>query len=119
MFCLLGSARTMPKQLLAYEPAEDPETLDWWSLTPGQRFLESQKLWTTFVALGGSLDPEPDWQSPFYFAEISRPRPAHGGGKPAFSTAPPSSAATSTWRSWQAMKTSTACARRLQNYGRK
>jgi hypothetical protein len=69
----------MPKPIPADEPTEDPETLAWWRLTPAQRFQESQKLWSTFVALGGSLDPEPDWQSPFYVAETSRPRPAHGG----------------------------------------
>ena len=62
----------------SYEPQEDPETLEWWSLTPAQRFVESQKLWATFLALGGSLDPEPDWQSPFYFPETSGPRSAHG-----------------------------------------
>ena len=50
---------------------EDLETLEWWSLTPAQRFVESQKLWSTFLALGGSLDPEPDSQSPFYFPEAS------------------------------------------------
>ena len=61
-----------------YQPREDPEVLEWWSLTPAQRFVESQELWQTFVLLGGSLDPEPDWQSPFYFEDASGPRPAHG-----------------------------------------
>src|SRR5437879_6538216 len=69
----------MPTTQVYYEPQEDPETLEWWSLTPAQRFLESQKLWATFLALGGSLDPEPDWQSPFYFPELSGPHPADGG----------------------------------------
>ncbi|HEV8060625.1 MAG TPA: hypothetical protein VGP68_12155 [Gemmataceae bacterium] len=54
---------------IAWEPPYDPEVLEWWSLTPAQRFLESQKLLITFIALGGSLEPEPDWQSPFYFPE--------------------------------------------------
>src|ERR1700756_5703833 len=67
----------MSRSASSYEPAEDPEVLEWWSLTPAQRFVESQKLWATFLAMGGSLDPEPDWQSPFYFAETSHPRPAH------------------------------------------
>jgi hypothetical protein len=26
-----------------YEPDEDPETLEWWSLSPAQRFVESGK----------------------------------------------------------------------------
>jgi hypothetical protein len=42
------------------------EWLEWYRLTPEERFLESMKLWETFVALGGSLDPEPDTQSPFF-----------------------------------------------------
>src|SRR5260370_27078984 len=62
----------MAKSQEGYQPPEDPEVLEWWSLTPAQRFVESQKLWATFLALGGSLDPEPDWQSPFYFAETRR-----------------------------------------------
>ncbi len=44
----------------------DEET-DWLYLTPQERFLETTKLWTLYFALGGSLDPEPDPQSPFYF----------------------------------------------------
>jgi hypothetical protein len=58
--------------------ALDPETLDWLALTPGQRFAESQKLWATFLALGGSLDPEPDSQSPFFGLEAPSPDAAHG-----------------------------------------
>jgi hypothetical protein len=62
----------------SYESSEDFETREWWSLTPAQRSAESQELWATFLALGGSLDPEPDWQSPFYFPETSGARSAHG-----------------------------------------
>ena len=57
--------------MAAWDPLGDPEIteewLAWWSLTPAQRFRESEKLWATYRALGGSLDPEPDWQSSFYF----------------------------------------------------
>ena len=63
-----------------YESDEGEEVLSWWSLTPAQRFAESEKLWITFRALGGSLDPEPDWQSPFYFAEA--PRAGAPDGRP-------------------------------------
>ena len=45
------------------------EVLDWYSLTPSERFVESQKLWNTFVLLGGSYDPQPDTQSPFHIFE--------------------------------------------------
>jgi len=48
-----------PEQLVGGEWAE------WYRLTPAQRWLESEKLWQTYLALGGSLDPEPDSQSPF------------------------------------------------------
>ena len=61
-----------------YEPDEDPEVLEWWSMTPAQRWIESERLWATYLALGGSLDPEPDWQSPFYDPETSGPGPADG-----------------------------------------
>lgn len=51
-----------PEQLVGDEWAE------WYRLTPVQRWLESEKLWQTYLALGGSLDPEPDTQSPFFNA---------------------------------------------------
>jgi len=43
------------------------EEREWISITPSQRILETTKLWQLYLALGGSLDPEPDPQSPFYF----------------------------------------------------
>jgi hypothetical protein len=36
------------------------------------------KLWETYLALGGSLDPEPDTQSPFFDPEEWRENTAHG-----------------------------------------
>ena len=42
------------------------EWADWYALSPAQRLEESSKLWQTYLELGGSLDPEPDSQSPFY-----------------------------------------------------
>lgn len=54
------------------------EWADWYRLTPVQRWLESEKLWQTYLALGGSLDPELDTQSPFFDARAPRPCPAHG-----------------------------------------
>lgn len=35
------------------------EWAEWYRLTPAQRWLETGKLWQTYLALGGSLDPEP------------------------------------------------------------
>ncbi|MCI0639214.1 MAG: hypothetical protein L0Y72_25905 [Gemmataceae bacterium] len=65
----------------------DPEFFDelaesdwdaWYRLTPEERWRESEKLWDYFLRVGGSLDPEPDSQSPFYFAESQGALPAHG-----------------------------------------
>ena len=38
---------------------------EWYRLTPLERMRESMKLWQFYLAAGGSLDPEPDSQSPF------------------------------------------------------
>lgn len=56
----------------------EPEWLDWYRLTPQERWEESMKLWETYRLLGGSLDPEPDSQSPFYFREERRQVPSDG-----------------------------------------
>lgn len=45
------------------------ETEDEWKaryrLTPQERWAESMKLWEFYLAMGGSLDPDYDPQSPF------------------------------------------------------
>ncbi len=51
---------------MAAEDLVGEEWAEWYRLTPQARFLESTKLWETYLALGGSLDPEPDTQSPFF-----------------------------------------------------
>jgi hypothetical protein len=61
----------------ADDPAED-EWDEWRRLTPEQRFMESMRLWENYVALGGSLEPEPDTQSPFFDPEEWRENFAHG-----------------------------------------
>ena len=43
------------------------EDMEWLNSTPRKRILETTKLWRLYLSLGGSLDPEPDSQSPFYF----------------------------------------------------
>lgn len=65
----------MTKRRTHYVPDVDPETLEWWSLTPSQRFDETEKLWEVYLAMGGSLEPEPDSQSPFYDPDAPCPRP--------------------------------------------
>ena len=61
-----------PEELVGGEWAE------WYRLTPVERWLESEKLWQTYLALGGSLDPEPDTESPFYDGSAPGPSPADG-----------------------------------------
>lgn len=39
---------------------------EWYSMTPMERWQESGRLWEVYLAMGGSLDPEPDPQSPFF-----------------------------------------------------
>lgn len=59
------------------EICED-EWLEWYRLTPQERWRETGKLWESFLTLGGSLDPEPDHQSPFYARGARSPGTAHG-----------------------------------------
>ena len=56
------------------------EWADWYRLTPVQRWAESEKLWQTYIAPGGSLDPVLDTQSPFF--DTQAPRPVHADRRP-------------------------------------
>ena len=65
------------------------EVAEWYALSPAERFAESQRLWETFLLLGGSLGPEPDSQSPFYSFHVEE----HTGpadGRSGQHTEPPS-----------------------------
>ena len=55
----------------------EDEWQEWYRLTPQQRWTETEKLWEFYLSIGGSLDPEPDSQSPFYFEEPSGSLSAH------------------------------------------
>jgi len=46
------------------------ETLDWYAMSPAERFWESQKLWEVFDLLEGNYDPEFDTQSPFHIFRV-------------------------------------------------
>ena len=43
----------------------EEEWLEWYTLPPLERWQQSGKLWEFYLSSGGSLDPEPDSQSPF------------------------------------------------------
>lgn len=55
------------------------EQLEWYRMTPQERWAVSQRLWSTFVALGGELEPDPDRQSPFHAPRARGAEPADGG----------------------------------------
>ena len=65
-------------KMISAEELVGEEWAEWYSLTPMERWRESAKLWEVFLSMGGSLDPEPDTQSPFFDAEEPRSRPADG-----------------------------------------
>ena len=57
--------REMERRILAADLVGE-EWAEWYAMTPQQRWEESAKLWQTYLALGGSLEPEPDPDSPFF-----------------------------------------------------
>lgn len=57
---------------------DSEEWKEWAALTPAERWEQSSQLWAIYLALGGSLDPQPDSQSPFDFPELERAVPAYG-----------------------------------------
>jgi hypothetical protein len=54
------------------------EQLEWYRMTPQQRWAESMRLWESYLLLGGSLDREPDSQSPFHDPAAQSGSAAHG-----------------------------------------
>ncbi len=53
----------------------DEECAELYQMTPLQHSKETEKLWSFHLGVGGSLDPEPDTQSPFYVAFEQGPLP--------------------------------------------
>lgn len=68
----------MKPEFFEFNELADDEWLEWYRLSPEERWDQSQKLWETFLWLGGSLEPEPDTQSPFFDPEARRSVPPHG-----------------------------------------
>src|SRR4051812_16416268 len=50
---------------------DNSEWAEWYLLTPQERWRETERLWQFYLSVGGSLDPEPDSQTPFHFADDS------------------------------------------------
>jgi hypothetical protein len=57
---------------------ESDEWRSWYALSPQNRWIETQKLWDFYQKTGGSLDPEPDYQSPFRTAWLPGAFSTHG-----------------------------------------
>jgi hypothetical protein len=57
-----------PERSPAIEACVEEEVLEWYRMSPQERWAESMRLWDTFYLLGGTLEPEPDSQSPFHDA---------------------------------------------------
>ena len=60
-------ATTDEMRLTRFREALDDEDSwkEWYRLSPLERWHESMKMWQFFLTVKGSLDPEPDPQSPF------------------------------------------------------
>ena len=54
------------------------ERAEWYAMTPLERWHASGELWEHYLYIGGSLDPEPDTESPFYDGSPPPPCPADG-----------------------------------------
>jgi hypothetical protein len=64
--------------MLSMDELVGEEWAEWYRFTPAQRWRETEKLLHSYLMLGGSLDPEPDTQSPFFNAAAPCARFAHG-----------------------------------------
>jgi len=54
------------------------EWQEWARMTPMERFRESEKIFAEYLAMGGSLDPDPDPSCPFYDPQASSSGVAYG-----------------------------------------
>ena len=52
--------------MLQPEELVGEEWAAWYRLSPAERWTESEQLWQIYFHLGGSLEIEPDTQSPFF-----------------------------------------------------
>jgi hypothetical protein len=64
--------------MISPEEIVGEEWASWYRLSPQERWRETEKLWQVYFYLGGSLDAQPDTQSPFFDPTIPSPGAAHG-----------------------------------------
>ncbi len=72
VFDPLHGVLVLRSEPLTADEVAGPEWAAWYALTPLERWEASQRLWIEYLALGGSLDPEVDTQSPFWSTEDLR-----------------------------------------------
>ena len=66
-----------PERSPAMERCVEEEVLEWYRMSPQERWAESMRLWDTFYLLGGQLEPDVfDSQGPFYDAGAQDGDPA-------------------------------------------
>ena len=71
---------------MTYEQLPD-EWKEWLDLSPMERFCRSEEIFAQFLAMGGSLDPDPDPTSPFYSKEDYAAGGIYGGWAAAYGRA--------------------------------
>jgi hypothetical protein len=64
--------------MISPEELVGEEWAAWYRLSPLERWSESEQLWQIYFHLGGSLDTQPDTQSPFFDPNARSPRTADG-----------------------------------------
>jgi hypothetical protein len=64
--------------MISPEELVGEEWAAWYRLLPVERWRESEKLWNVYFHLGGSLETQPDTQSPFFDANARSPRSTYG-----------------------------------------
>ena len=55
-----------------------PDFLEWMALEPAERVAKSGEMWDIYLTYGGSLDIDPDPQSPFFDPEAQVASPTDG-----------------------------------------
>ena len=75
--CKEGQSIVRILESMTYEEMPD-EWKEWLDLTPIERFRQSEILFAHYLAMGGSLDPDPDPTSPFDDPQTSSAGAAYG-----------------------------------------
>lgn len=76
--CRPADSEAIIARMISAEELVGEQWAEWYRLKPAERWIESAKLWQVYLSLGGSLDPEPDTQSPFFDPATQSSRPVDG-----------------------------------------